>query len=92
MNALDSRSVNVALPTLSLYFDVSMAVVRVLFLRSLNFYGLDGVPPHTEWAREPAIFIKAFRASWWVIAALTGFAILTSALRGAERRGNRVVE
>ena len=28
MSALDSRSVNVALPTLSLYFDVSMAVVQ----------------------------------------------------------------
>jgi MFS family permease len=28
MSALDSRSVNVALPTLSLYFDVSLAVVQ----------------------------------------------------------------
>ena len=28
MSALDSRSVNVALPTLSVYFDVSLAVVQ----------------------------------------------------------------
>ena len=28
MSALDSRSVNVALPTLSLYFDVSLAVIQ----------------------------------------------------------------
>ncbi|TMA94431.1 MAG: MFS transporter [Deltaproteobacteria bacterium] len=28
MSALDSRSVNVALPTLSVYFDASMAVVQ----------------------------------------------------------------
>jgi len=28
MSALDSRSINVALPTLSVYFDASMAVVQ----------------------------------------------------------------
>jgi hypothetical protein len=62
-----------------------VALASVLFLRSLNFYGLDGVPSYTEWGRDPAIFIKAFRASWLVIAGLTSLAIVTSALRGAER-------
>jgi hypothetical protein len=65
---------------------VGVALGSVLFLRWLNFYGMDGVPPYTEWGQAPGIFINAFQSSWLVIAALTGFAILTSALRGADRR------
>ena len=41
MSALDSRSVNVALPTLSVYFDASMAVVQWIPL-ALAFY-LQGI-------------------------------------------------
>ncbi len=64
-----------------------VALGSVLFLRWLSFYGMEGVPPYTDWSREPAMFIKSFQASWLVISGLTGFAILTSALRGADRRG-----
>jgi hypothetical protein len=89
-NAVEPRHVGavsgLSLTAANIANATGVALASVLFLRSLNFYGLDGVPPYTEWAREPAIFIKAFQASWWGIAALTGFAILTSALRGTDRR------
>ncbi|MDH3446165.1 MAG: MFS transporter, partial [Deltaproteobacteria bacterium] len=63
-----------------------VALGSVLFLRWLSVYGMEGVPPYTDWGRDPSIFIHSFHASWLVIAALTGFAILTSALRGADKR------
>jgi hypothetical protein len=41
MSALDSRSVNVALPTLSVYFDASMAIVQWIPLaHQLTLVGL----------------------------------------------------
>jgi EmrB/QacA subfamily drug resistance transporter len=66
---------------------MGVAVGSVLFLRGLNYYGIPGaaVPPYTEWSKDPAIFIRAFQSSWTIIAALTSLAILTSAMRGAER-------
>ncbi len=64
-----------------------VALGSVLFLRWLSFYGMQRVPPYTEWVQEPAVFIDSFQASWLVIAAVTGFAIFTSALRGVDRRG-----
>ncbi len=68
---------------------MGVAVGSVLFLRWLNYHGLTGsaVPPYTEWGKEPEVFIQAFQSSWTVIAALASIAIMTSAMRGADRRG-----
>ena len=40
---------------------MGVAIGSVLFLRWLNYYGLDrpGVPPHTQWGETPAVFIQA---------------------------------
>lgn len=68
---------------------MGVAVGSVLFLRWLNHYGMDAaaVPAYTEWGREPQLFIQAFQNSWTVIAALAAIAIVTSAMRGVDRRG-----
>ena len=67
---------------------VGVAVGSVLFLRWLNYYGLPGanVPPYTQWGNNPAIFIEAFQSSWLIIAGLASISIITSALRGRDKR------
>jgi EmrB/QacA subfamily drug resistance transporter len=67
---------------------IGVAVGSVLFLRWLNYYGLSGsvLPVYTEWARSPEAFINAFQKSWLVIAGLTAIAVVTSLLRGADKR------
>ena len=67
---------------------VGVAVASVLFLRWLNYYGLTGsvLPVYTEWAQSPEVFIKAFQSSWLVIAGLTAIAVVTSVLRGVDKR------
>ena len=76
---------------------MGVAIGSVLFLRWLNYYGIAGsaVPPYTQWMENSAVFINAFQNSWLVIMALAAVAILTSALRGADKRGkgmNREME
>ncbi len=76
---------------------MGVAIGSLLFLRWLNYYGIGGsaVPPYTLWAENSAVFINAFQNSWLVIAALAAVAILTSAMRGADKRGkgmNREME
>jgi len=68
---------------------MGVAIGSVLFLRWLNHEGIAGaaVPPYTQWGENSAVFINAFQNSWLVIAALAAVAILTSALRGADKRG-----
>jgi predicted MFS family arabinose efflux permease len=67
---------------------VGVAVGSLLFLRWLNYYGLEGavVPPYTAWGASPEMFIKSFQNAWLVIAALGSVAIVTSAMRGAEAK------
>ena len=67
---------------------MGVAVGSVLFLRGLNYFGLSGsvVPAYTEWARNPEVFLKAFQSAWLIIAGLTAVAIVTSALRGVDKR------
>jgi len=68
---------------------MGVAIGSVLFLRWLNYYGIAGsaVPPYTQWTQNSTVFINAFQNSWLVIAALAAVAIVTSALRGADKRG-----
>ncbi len=68
-----------------------VAFGSVLFLRGLNYFGLSGsvVPAYTEWAQSPQIFIKAFQNSWLIIAGLPTIAIVTSAVRGVDKRTYR---
>ena len=70
---------------------MGVAVGSVLFMRWLNYYGLasGSVPPYTQWGGNAEIFVKAFQGSWTVIACLAAIAIVTSALRGVDRRGAR---
>jgi len=67
---------------------MGVAVGSVLFIRWLKFYGLTdaGVPPYTEWGQAPEIFIRSFQNSWLVIALLAACAIVTSVMRGKDRR------
>jgi predicted MFS family arabinose efflux permease len=67
---------------------MGVAVGSLLFMRGLNYFGLSGsvVPAYTQWAQSPDIFINAFHKSWLILAGLTSVAILTSAMRGAEKR------
>jgi EmrB/QacA subfamily drug resistance transporter len=67
---------------------MGVAAGSLLFLRWLNYFGLQSgvVPPYTEWGASPEVFIKSFQNSWLAIAALGSVAILTSAMRGAERK------
>ena len=69
---------------------MGVAVGSALFLRWLNYYGLSGsvLPPYTQWARSPEVFIGAFQSSWLVIAGLTAIAVVTSAMRGIDTRTN----
>ena len=67
---------------------MGVAIGSVLFLRWLDYYGLDrsGVPPYTQWGENPTVFIEAFRNSWLIIAGLTVIAIIASSMRGVDRR------
>ena len=67
---------------------VGVAVGSLLFLRWLNYYGLEDavVPPYTEWDANPEMFINSFQNGWLVIAALGSVAIVTSVMRGGERK------
>jgi len=67
---------------------VGVAVGSVLFLRWLNYYGLSGsvLPAYTQWTQTPDVFIKAFQNSWLIIAGLTAIAVVTSVMRGIDRR------
>jgi hypothetical protein len=68
---------------------MGVAVASVLFLRWLNFYGVESGPValYTEWADAPESFIEAFQSSWKVIAALAAIAIASSAIRGGGQEG-----
>ena len=70
---------------------VGVAVGSVLFMRWLNYYGLSGsvLPVYTQWAQSPEVFVKAFQSSWLVIAGLTAIAVVTSVLRGVDKRTGR---
>ncbi len=67
---------------------MGVAIGSVLFLRWLDYYGLDrsGVPPYTQWGENPTVFIEAFQNSWLIIAGLTVIAIIASSMRGVDRR------
>jgi MFS family permease len=67
---------------------VGVALASVLFLRWLNYYGLSGsvLPVYTQWAQSPEVFVRAFQSSWLVIAGLTAIAVVTSVLRGTDKR------
>ena len=91
-SAVESRHVGavsgISLTAANIANAVGVAVASVLFLRWLNHYGLSGsvLPVYTQWAQSPEVFIKAFQRSWLVIAGLTAIAVVTSVLRGADRR------
>ena len=57
-------------------------------LRWLNYYGLESgsVPPYTQWGSQAEIFVKAFQGSWSVLAGFGAVAVVTSAMRGVDRR------
>jgi EmrB/QacA subfamily drug resistance transporter len=91
-SAVESRHVGavsgISLTAANIANAMGVAVSSVLFLRWLNYYGLSGsvLPPYTQWAQSPEVFIKAFQSSWLVIAALTAIAVVTSVLRGTDKR------
>jgi predicted MFS family arabinose efflux permease len=91
-NAVDTRHVGsvsgLSLTSANVGNALGVAMGSLLFLRWLNYFGLEGavVPPYTQWGASPEVFIKSFRSSWLVIAAMGSVAILTSALRGTERK------
>jgi len=91
-NAVEPRHIGsvsgLSLTSANIANAMGVAVGSVLFLRWLNYYGMSSavVPPHTQWGGQAEIFVKAFQGSWMVIAGLAAIAIVTSALRGADRR------
>jgi EmrB/QacA subfamily drug resistance transporter len=91
-SAVDARHVGavsgISLTSANIANAMGVAVGSVLFLRWLNYFGSSGsgVPAYTEWAQNPDVFIKAFQNSWLIIAGLTAVAIVTSAMRGADKR------
>jgi EmrB/QacA subfamily drug resistance transporter len=68
---------------------MGVAVGSVLFLRWLHYHGLRDsvVPPYTRWSEAPEIFIASFQDSWLIIAGFASIAIVTSAMRGVDKRG-----
>ncbi|MSP40969.1 MAG: MFS transporter [Deltaproteobacteria bacterium] len=91
-NAVDARHVGsvsgLSLTSANVGNAVGVALGSMLFLRWLNYFGLEGatVPPYTEWGASPELFIKSFHSSWLVIAGLGSIAIVTCAIRGAEKK------
>ncbi|MGZ8479452.1 MAG: MFS transporter [Candidatus Binatia bacterium] len=96
-NAVEPRHIGsvsgLSLTSANIANAMGVAVGSVLFLRWLNYYGMASavVPPHTQWGGNAGLFVNAFQGSWTVIAGLAAIAIVTSALRGADRR-ERTVE
>lgn len=94
-NAVEPRHIGsvsgLSLTSANIANAMGVAVGSVLFLRWLNYYGMASavVPPHTQWGGNAELFVKAFQGSWMVIAGLASVAIVTSALRGADRRERR---
>ena len=78
----------ISLTTANIANATGVAIGSVLFLRWLNYYGLDGsgVPPYTQWGGNPAVFIEAFQNSWLIIAGLTVIAVIASSMRGVDKR------
>ena len=72
---------------------MGVAIGSVLFLRWLNYHGLDqsGVPPYTQWGENPAVFIRAFQNSWLIIAGLTVIAIVASSMRGVDTGRRKIL-
>lgn len=91
-NAVEPRHIGsvsgLSLTSANIANAMGVAVGSVLFLRWLNYYGMASavVPPHTQWGGQAEVFVKAFQGSWAVIAGLAAIAIVTSAMRGADRR------
>jgi EmrB/QacA subfamily drug resistance transporter len=91
-SAVEARHVGavsgISLTSANIANAMGVAVGSVLFLRGLNYFGLSGsvVPVYTQWAESPGIFINAFHNAWLIIAGLTSVAIITSAMRGVEKR------
>jgi EmrB/QacA subfamily drug resistance transporter len=67
---------------------VGVSMASLLFASWLSSYGFSGtgVPPYTEWGRNPQVFIAAFQNSCLVLATLALIAVAASALRGHENR------
>ena len=67
---------------------VGVAMASLLFVSWLSSYGVSGtgVPPYTEWSRDPEIFVGAFQKSCLVLAVLAVTAVIASAMRGREDR------
>jgi EmrB/QacA subfamily drug resistance transporter len=91
-SAVEARHVGavsgISLTSANIANAMGVVVGSVLFLRGLNYYGLSGsmVPAYTEWAQRPDVFINAFQSAWLTIAGLTAVAILTSSMRGLDKR------
>jgi EmrB/QacA subfamily drug resistance transporter len=91
-SAVEARHVGavsgISLTSANIANAMGVAVGSVLFLRGLNYFGLSGsvVPAYTQWAQSPEVFIKAFQRSWLIIAGLTAIAIVTSTMRGVDKR------
>ena len=91
-NAVEPRYVGavsgLSLTSANIANAMGVAVGSVLFMRWLDFYGLasGSVPPYTQWGGNADVFVKAFQGSWTVIAGLASVAIVTSAMRGVDRR------
>jgi hypothetical protein len=91
-SAVESRYVGavsgISLTAANIANAMGVAIGSVLFLRWLNYYGLDtaGVPPYTQSGENPAVFIEAFQNSWLIIAGFTVIAIIASSMRGSDRR------
>jgi hypothetical protein len=70
---------------------MGVAVGSVLFMRWLKYYGLGDtvVPPYTEWGNAPQIFVESFQSSWSVVSGLAVIAIVTSAMRGEDKRSKK---
>jgi predicted MFS family arabinose efflux permease len=91
-SAVESRHVGsvsgISLTAANIANAVGVAVGSLLFLRWLNYYGLSGsvLPAYTQWTQDPEVFIKAFQSSWLVIAGLTAIAVVTSVMRGIDKR------
>src|SRR3990172_8301195 len=91
-SAVEARHVGavsgISLTSANIANAMGVAVGSMLFLRGLNYFGLSGsvVPAYTQWAQSPEVFLKAFQSSWLIIAGLTAIAIVTSAMRGVDKR------